>query len=225
MSPAIWLIPLAFLAGSVPFGLLIGLAKGVDVRKAGSGNIGATNVGRVLGKPYFLLCFSLDFLKGLLPTLLAGWVLGTLGQWNPEPVACVLWLGAMLASVLGHVFSPWLRFKGGKGVATSLGSLLGVFPVLTVAAAGAFVVWFVVLKTFRYMSAASMAAGLALPVACVVMHVVAGRSLMEAGVWPTLGVCVLLAGLVVFTHRGNLKRLRAGTEPKFGQRVAPQPKG
>jgi glycerol-3-phosphate acyltransferase PlsY len=225
MSPSLWLIPLAFLAGSVPFGLLIGLAKGVDVRKAGSGNIGATNVGRVLGKPYFLLCFALDFLKGLGPTVLAGWVLGTLGQWNPEPVACVLWLGAMLASVLGHVFSPWLKFKGGKGVATSLGSLLGVFPLLTVAAAGAFVVWFVVLKTFRYMSAASMAAGVALPVACGVMHVVGGRSLAEAGVWPTLGVCVLLAGLVVFTHRANLKRLRAGTEPKFGQRVAPQPKG
>jgi glycerol-3-phosphate acyltransferase PlsY len=131
----------------------------------------------------------------------------------------------MLASVLGHVFSPWLKFKGGKGVATSLGSLLGVFPLLTVAAAGAFVVWFVVLKTFRYMSAASMAAGVALPVACGVMHVVGGRSLAEAGVWPTLGVCVLLAGLVVFTHRANLKRLRAGTEPKFGQRVAPQPKG
>ncbi|MFZ4572905.1 MAG: glycerol-3-phosphate 1-O-acyltransferase PlsY [Phycisphaerales bacterium] len=221
MSPAAWLIPLAFLSGSIPFGLLIGLAKGVDVRKAGSGNIGSTNVGRLLGRKYFFLCLALDFLKGLLPTLLAGWKLGTLGHWVAEPMPMLVWIGVMLASVLGHVFCPWLSFKGGKGVATSLGALVAVFPVLTICAVAAFVVWAIVLKVGKYMSLASMAAGVALPVACVVQLLITGHKLSEPSVWPTVGICALLAALVVFTHRGNIKRLRAGTEPKFGQRVTP----
>src|SRR3954469_6709836 len=112
------LIPIAYLVGSVPFGLLVGLARGIDVRRAGSGNIGATNVGRLLGGKFFALVFILDLLKGLVPMLAAGAVLRfhTTG-WLPS----LLWLLVGFAAIIGHMFSIFLGFKGGKGVATSTG--------------------------------------------------------------------------------------------------------
>ncbi len=225
----IYTIPAGFLAGTIPFGLLIARAKGIDIRKVGSGNIGATNVGRVLGKRYFLLCFALDFLKGFGPVLVAGWMAGVLGKRDVPVLDEWLWMAAMLAPVLGHVLNPWLKFKGGKGVATSLGALLAVFPHLTVPAAAAFAVFAVVLLGLRYMSVAAMSGAVSLP-----FFVVAGWWIGRGGTTPdrpspaleslapVLTLSVLVALLVIWTHRGNIRRLRAGTEPKIHERVTPK---
>jgi glycerol-3-phosphate acyltransferase PlsY len=216
------MIAIAFLSGSIPFGLLIGRAKGIDIRKHGSGNIGATNVGRVLGTRYFFLCFFLDLLKGLLPTLAAGWALGRLGQFSMPSRDAWWWLGAMAAAVLGHVFTPWLKFKGGKGVATGLGALLGVFPVLTLAGAGAFLIWLAVFGIWRYISLASITAGILLPVIVFLEFLLPQRADLAHGaapnvVWPFVAAGCALAVLVVWTHRSNIKRLRSGTELRAGR--------
>lgn len=211
----------AFLCGSIPFGLLIAKTKGIDIRKHGSGNIGATNVGRVLGKPYFFLCFSLDFLKGFLPTLAAGWYAGALGTLAPPPSLSLPWLAVMLATVLGHVFCPWLGFKGGKGVATALGAILAIFPALTVPGLAAFVVFILALKIKGYMSLASMAAGVSLPPLILAFFVLTPALGYQRPPFltalPFLAIALLLAALVVYTHRANIQRLRTGTEPKFGK--------
>lgn len=214
-----------FLAGSIPFGLLIAKAKGVDIRKHGSGNIGATNVGRVLGKPYFFLCFTLDFLKGFVPTLAAGWLAGALGKLDLAPSLSLPWLGVMLATVVGHVLCPWLGFKGGKGVATALGALLAVFPALTIPGIATFVVFLIALRTMGYMSLASMVAGVSLHV--LIAAFMANAPLLGyqrppiAHAVPFVALGFILGALVLYTHRTNIQRLRAGTEPKFSQRQAP----
>ncbi|MBX3409427.1 MAG: glycerol-3-phosphate 1-O-acyltransferase PlsY [Phycisphaeraceae bacterium] len=216
----------AYLAGSIPTGLLIGKAKGIDIRTVGSKNIGATNVGRVFGRPYFFLCFAIDFSKSLVPVALAGWWLGGLGVFGPLPAGVSLaWMGVMAAAVLGNIFNPWLGFKGGKGVATSIGALLGVFPALAVPAVAAFVVWFCTLKIKGYISLASIVAAGALPLLAAGQF--AADSLrrgagmgeaLRAGA-PFVAVCAALAALVIWTHRANIARLRAGTEPKAGERA------
>src|SRR6266545_8132773 len=135
------LIPLAYLIGSIPFGLVVGLAKGIDPRTAGSGNIGATNLGRLLGGRYFALVFTLDLLKGLLPTVIAGALL----KFAPHNLQeYLLWLAVAAAAIVGHMFSLFLRFKGGKGVATSAGVVLGIFPYYTWAGFLAIATWLLV---------------------------------------------------------------------------------
>jgi acyl phosphate:glycerol-3-phosphate acyltransferase len=228
--PWIVTIPIAFLAGTVPFGLLIARAKGVDIRTVGSGNIGATNVGRILGRPYFFLCFSLDFLKGFTPVLAAGWAAGLLNVAKSPALDAWLWVAAMLAPVLGHVLNPWLRFRGGKGVATSLGALLAVWPHLTLPAIGVFLVFLMVLAVGRFMSLASMVAGVSLPILVVLVRLLRSNHLGGEQVggelrdlMPHLVVSCVLAVLVVWTHRANIKRLRSGTEPRVGRKAAAAP--
>ena len=230
MLPAL-LILAAFLSGSVPFGLLIGKLKGVDVRREGSGNIGATNLGRVLGRRFFWICFALDFLKGLLPTLIGGLALGYAGRLDLPARESAVWLAIMFAPVLGHVFCPWIGFKGGKGVATSLGALLGVWPALTVPGLGGLAVFLVVVGVWRYVSLASVAASIAIPI-CVAawFHVASlGYGPHPAGqvrvvhMLPYLGLTILLGALVIWRHRANITRLRAGTEPKIGRKPAHPP--
>jgi glycerol-3-phosphate acyltransferase PlsY len=210
------LILASFLAGSIPFGLLIARAKGVDIRKHGSGNIGATNVGRVLGKQWFFVCFGLDLLKGLLPTLAMGAALGALGSFTMTIHDAAWWLAAAVASILGHVFCPWLGFRGGKGVATGLGALLGVFPLLSVAGVVATLTWLIVMMLFRYVSLASIAAATTLAPAIAVAWWLASRGRASPTPDPAmllfLGVGLLLTLLVVWTHRANIARLRRGTE-------------
>lgn len=220
----VWLALAAFLSGSIPFGLLIARAKGIDIRAAGSGNIGATNVGRVLGKRWFLVVFALDFLKGLIPVLIAGTVLGTLGRMAVEPALSARWLACVLAAVLGHVFSPWIGFRGGKGVATSAGALVAVFPAMTIPAVAAFAVFFVVLRTVRIMSVASIAGAVSLSLwvatwfhlAHAGYGVRAGEIVDPRHMWAYLALAMVLGVLVVWTHRANIARLRAGTEPRWG---------
>lgn len=219
MAPAF--IALAFLLGSIPTGLLLARAKGIDIRAAGSGNIGATNVGRILGRRLGLLCLVLDLLKGFAPTLAFGLASGLAGRFNPEAREALLYLAVAAAAILGHVFSPWLRFKGGKGVATGLGAMLAVFPVLSIAVGVAAVAWALALWRWRYVSLASILAAFTIPpnVALVfsIRALAAGSPIpaaLEASLPVVLGT-IALAGLVVWTHRANIARLRAGNENRL----------
>ena len=213
------LVPVAYLIGSIPFGLIVGLTKGIDARKAGSGNIGATNLGRLLGGRYFALVFTLDMLKGMLPMLAASFVL----RGESRALATtdyLLWLGVGLAAILGHMFSVLLKFKGGKGVATSAGVMLGVWPYFTgpgLVAIGAFVL--IVLVT-RYISLGSMGGAIVFPVAYVVIGRWRGWDVFGTQL-PLLVFGALVAVLIVYKHRSNIARLVAGTEHKLGKKRPP----
>ncbi|GJQ29457.1 MAG: glycerol-3-phosphate acyltransferase [Phycisphaerae bacterium] len=216
------LILAGFLCGSIPFGPLVARAKGVDLRKVGSGNVGATNVGRALGKKWFIGVLLLDLAKGLLPVLVAGCVLGTMGRMAIEPKDAAAWLGVAVAAVLGHVFSPWLGFRGGKGVATGAGVVLGLYCAMTPPALLALMVFAVALRVGRYMSVASMLAGLSLPVGVAAWFHVAhlgytprGEAVEVRHMLAFLVFAAVLGGGIVWTHRGNIARLRAGTEPRW----------
>lgn len=207
----IWLL-IGYLAGSIPFSLLIGLAKGVDIRKHGSGNVGATNVGRVLGKPYGIACFLMDVLKGALPVAIAGQFIDPITvteQWQ--------WLAVAATAVMGHVFPVWLKFKGGKGVATGFGVLLGFWPTLTVPAIGAIIVWVICVLIWRYISLASIVGALVLPVFLILITKYHDHQNV-LDVMPFLIVSSLLGLLVILRHRANISRLMAGTESKVLQK-------
>jgi glycerol-3-phosphate acyltransferase PlsY len=212
MTSGVWLSWLvgAYLAGSVPFGLLLGRLKGVDIRQYGSGNVGATNAGRVLGRPWGIACFLLDVGKGLAPVLGYGLATGPTEQGGA--MGALGWLAIGAAAVVGHVFPVWLKFRGGKGVATALGVLLGYWPVLTVPGLVAGLIWVAVVKATGYVSLASMVAAATLPVLAVASGLVLGLTAGEIAVF--VGLTALLAGLVIVRHRGNIARLRAGTEGK-----------
>lgn len=199
----IWLYVFAgsFVLGSVPFGYLVAMCRGVDVRQVGSGNIGATNVHRALGAGPGLLVFVLDFLKGAVPPWIALAAIPTGGK--PEIVVMAAYAG--LAAILGHCFSPFLGFRGGKGVATGLGAVAGVSPVAAVAS---FAIFVLLLIVTRYVSLASLVAVAALPLVAL--------ALGQAALLVPFG---LLALLIFSRHTGNIKRLAAGTERKFGSRA------
>jgi acyl phosphate:glycerol-3-phosphate acyltransferase len=208
------LIPIAYPVGSIPFGLIIGLAKGVDPRQAGSKNIGATNVGRLLGGRFFAIVFTLDLLKGLLPVIAAGACVGS----SPRDTGTyLLWLGVGFASILGHMFSAFLKFTGGKGVATSTGVILGLFPYYTYPGLVAVAVWIAVFLPFRYVSLASMIGAITFPVA----YVIIGRT-QQWDVFgqqlPLLIFSAIVALMIVYKHRANITRLRAGTENRIGKK-------
>ncbi|MFQ5490183.1 MAG: glycerol-3-phosphate 1-O-acyltransferase PlsY [Phycisphaerae bacterium] len=208
----------AYLVGALPFGWLAGRVRGLDIRSAGSGNIGATNVARVLGWRWGLGVFLLDVGKGFGPTLVAGRVLLELAGRNSwsDPTTYLCWLSVGAATVIGHNFPIYLGLRGGKGVATTLGVALGVYPDLTVPAGLALGVWVAVVALTRYVSAGSICAAVAFPAAFVLVSWGRGRALLAEG-WPLLAFTALLAGLVLVRHRSNLGRLWAGTESKIGQ--------
>jgi glycerol-3-phosphate acyltransferase PlsY len=195
---------LAYLIGAIPFGYLIFLAaKGLDIRSVGSGNIGATNVGRQLGFRYFLLVFTLDLLKGFLPTWGIPAALKVMGA-TPAPELPVL---VALGAVLGHNFPVYLGFKGGKGVATSLGALLALDPIACGAAAVGF---FVIFLLTRFVSLSSIAGALAL---------VSGHLARVPAPWgpeerPVTLLTMAIALLLIVRHHRNLARILAGTEPR-----------
>lgn len=210
------LIAAAYLAGAIPFGLIVGLSRGVDPRRAGSGNIGATNVGRLLGGRYFALVFALDLLKGLLPVLAAGLVLhgDATGGGSLDARHYGLWLAVGFAAIAGHMFSPFLGFKGGKGVATSLGVVLGVWPYFTLPGLLAAGVWAAIFLKTRIVSIASITAAAVVPVAYAAFGILRGWPITGAQ-WPLLAFGVFIALLIVWKHRGNIARLRSGTEHRF----------
>jgi acyl phosphate:glycerol-3-phosphate acyltransferase len=205
--------------------VVLGRARGVDIRQHGSRNIGATNVGRVLGRRLGLLCLFLDALKGAGPVLAAGWAAGILGRrpYSADAAAMIStvdlwwWIAVAAATVLGHCASIYLRFKGGKGVATSFGAIAAMWNVLTFPALGALVVWYLARRVTGYVSVASMSAVASLPLFCAASVVPpsganVGRALLHAS--PPLVATCALAALVIWRHRANIGRLRRGEEPK-----------
>ena len=209
----------AFACGSVPFGVIIARSKGVDLRTVGSGNTGATNVGRALGRRFGILCLILDALKGAVPVLLAGWIAGILGVGAASMSAAAAWgwLGVAVSAILGHCFSPWIGFRGGKGVATGFGAVVAMWPVLTIPAISAFAVWTVVLGLTRVMALASMAGALVLPATVLAMAIGGDGATSWRGSIPFLAITGLIAAFVIFRHRGNIARLREGTESRLGK--------
>jgi glycerol-3-phosphate acyltransferase PlsY len=193
----------SYLLGSIPAGLWIGLARGVDLRDHGSGNIGATNAGRVLGRPYAYLVFVLDFLKGLLPVILAALVV------SPQADAVLFALVCGVLAVLGHIFPIYLRFKGGKGVATAAGAFCGLEPL---AALAAMATWLLVLRTSRMVALASLVAAWAFPLGCVLFHRAAAFEERQ----PVLIAGIAMSLLITLRHRSNIRRMLSGDEPRIG---------
>jgi glycerol-3-phosphate acyltransferase PlsY len=239
----LWLCPLlAFLLGSIPFGLIISKAKGVNIRAHGSGNIGATNVLRVIGKKYGIACLLLDLLKGFIPVVIAinfiqiqgkpltlfnfgvseNWILllPAARQFDGQLVHVL----TALFAVLGHNYSPWVKFRGGKGIATSAGVSLALMPAALVLLA---LVWLAVFLTTRYVSLASIIAAASLP---VITHLDARfhhlnndpslPSLWASGTWnkPLFVFSLVLSILAIWKHRENIQRLRMGTEHRFSRK-------
>ena len=212
----------AYLLGSVPFGFLMGRLKGVDIRQEGSRNIGATNCWRLCGWKYGLPAFLLDVAKGFAVTF-AAWHLAAgspLYQELGEPSRYLLVILAGAAVIVGHVFPLYLGFRGGKAVATSLGVVLGI-PAMVPLGAGAFGVWAGVFLATRYVSVASTAAALALLAAALLLKVDGWNVRVDLAApwaerWPLTGFTILLVAVVLYRHRGNYRRLMAGTESKFG---------
>lgn len=200
------LILSSYIAGSIPFGLLIGRAvKGIDLREFGSGNIGATNAGRVLGKKWGLICLALDALKGLLPVaLFPRWLYAA-----DHPMIGDLAVVSGVATIAGHMFPCWLAFKGGKGVATSLGvvGVLSPWGLLVAASAffGTFAIW-------RIVSLSSMIAAICFGVFYLTPY--SGHSTSLA----VFSIAVPL--LIIVQHRANVKRLLRGEESRWSGRAA-----
>ncbi len=206
----------AYLIGSIPFGLLITAAHGKDLRKIGSGNIGATNVARALGKKWAYICFALDLLKGLVPMLLTRPLISTQIH-NNYITLLILWLIVGCAAILGHVFPIYLKFKGGKGVATSFGVALGLWPYFTTSALFALSIWLVVALIWRYVSLASIAAAISFP-AFLIFAIFLQPEWRFASLWPLVIASVAIPLMVIIRHRENIKRLLSGTEHKILQK-------
>ncbi len=216
----------SYLIGAVPFGFIIGKLHGKDIRKEGSGNIGATNVTRVIGKAWGRLCFFLDFLKGALPVLIVTFF--TPKALFPFLVDCLpeAWLGAMnqypdpmnilpslaaFAAVCGHIWPVYLKFKGGKGISTAAGAILALNP-LTIIAAG--LVWIVVFYASRYVSLASVTAATLMPVFAIAL-----RFFGVSADIPEIILFLLLAILTDLKHSSNIRRLLNGTENRFEKKT------
>lgn len=198
---------LAYLAGSIPFGLILArLLKGVDLRAVGSGNIGATNASRALGTKWGLVVLVLDALKGWLPAaLLPGW-------WSAEPADLnLLMAGAGIAAILGHMYSVWLGFQGGKGVATALGVLLAVSPYGTLTA---FIVFATAFAATRIVSLGSILAATSF---AIHQLIALQPDPFSAALWPIATFSLVAPALVIAKHRANIQRLLQGTEPRFGR--------
>ncbi len=226
----LWLCPLgAFLLGSIPFGLLIARLKGINIRDHGSGNIGATNVLRVVGKKYGITCLLLDALKGLIPTMFGISLIRFDGMQNPMMIealspyaaevpmftAHVFQVLTGLLAILGHNYSPWVNFRGGKGIATSAGVLIALMPAGVVIL---MVVWVLSFWITRYVSVASILAAAVLPLVTLWGSWFHGK--IANGTWnkPLFAFSVLIAAMAIWKHRSNIHRLLKGTEHRFSRK-------
>jgi len=228
-----------YLLGSVPFAWVVGKMKGVDIRTVGSKNIGATNLGRTLGKHYFVLGFLLDAGKGFFPVLAVslfvrhynaqyltptGGPYDMLGQYLGAFNGLPHWAPLVTAAAcfLGHLFPVWLGFKGGKGVATSFGVVLGYWPLYTVAGLAAGLIFVVVRVATRYISVSSIVASVAFAVLVAGLSMVKTRyvNLYVGGSdrVVVIAVAAFFAAMIVWRHRGNIGRLMQGTEPQIGKK-------
>jgi glycerol-3-phosphate acyltransferase PlsY len=209
----------AYLLGSIPFGFLVAKAKGIDIRAVGSGNIGATNAMRVLGKPAGIFVLLMDVLKGyaacaVLPPLIYNWLAphfsGLFVDFHNEPVELQLrfYVIAGIGAVLGHNYTCWLKFKGGKGIATTAGVYLALAPWAVLVA---LVVFILAILLTKYVSVGSISAAVALPVAVWVMT---PHNLFLGIVTTALGA------LAIYKHKSNIQRLKAGTESRLGKKTS-----
>lgn len=193
----------SYLIGSIPFAYIVAKAiGGIDIRQQGSGNVGATNVGRVMGWPYGVGVFILDMLKGLLPVYLAS-IYFVRGPGDPLPIICGL------GAILGHIFPVYLRFQGGKAAATSFGVFFWLAPKSLVVA---LVVWGITVAITRYVSLGSILAAVGFCAALLVL----GEDPLGQGRYLTI-VSFVTALLIILRHKENISRLLAGTERKLGQ--------
>ncbi|HEV8344183.1 MAG TPA: glycerol-3-phosphate 1-O-acyltransferase PlsY [Candidatus Binatia bacterium] len=191
MATALMLL-FAYLLGSIPTGFLLGSFSGIDIRKAGSGNVGATNVARVVGKKQGVITLLVDVAKGFIPVLIAsrlGFDLTVTGL-------------VALAALVGHLYPVFLKFQGGKGVATALGIFLAIAPLASLALV---VVFAVVMLAWRWVSLASMTAAGAAPLVLLIFSYPS----------PLVVLGLMIALLIIFRHQENIRRLRSGAEPKF----------
>lgn len=226
----IWIPPvIAFLLGSIPFGLLIAKSQGINIREHGSGNIGATNVLRVVGKKFGISCFILDFIKGLVPSLIGISLIQYAGQDQTMTIKALsswattfpadsrasiqtLQLATGLCAILGHNYSPWVGFKGGKGIATSAGVFCAFAPF---AIPVLILVWCAFFFTTRYVSVASIAASIGLPLTVLWGSWFHGK--IDDGSWnkPLFFFSLFIGTMAVWKHRSNIKKLMNGTENRF----------
>lgn len=198
MTAAIWIgcAVAAYLLGSIPTGLIWGRAKGIDIRTIGSGNIGATNVMRALGRVPGITVLALDTLKGFVPVFVAPRLFPQLDRGALQILCCV-------CVIAGHNWPCWLRFKGGKGIATSGGALLAFLPWTLLCALG---VWGIVFGVSRYVSLASICAAVVVPIATgLITHD-----------WRLTAFTGILATVAIYKHKANIHRLLAGTENRVG---------
>lgn len=205
------LIVLTYFVGSIPFGLLVAKSKGRDPRQFGSGNIGATNVGRMLGGKFFAIVFVLDMLKGMIPMLIGAWLIRSYPV-TDKPY--VWWMLVGLAALVGHIFPVYLKFKGGKGVATAAGVLLGLFPYYTIPGLIVIGIFVLVFLVWRMVSLGSMVCALAF----TPVYVLVGSSLgwpVTRQQLPLLIFAIGMSLLILWKHRSNFKRILAGTEHAF----------
>ncbi len=211
--PAVFLsaVVVAYLVGAIPFGMLIARLHGKDLRSIGSGNIGATNVSRACGRKWGYICFALDVVKGAVPVIVFPMV-------APREAMSAgffaMWLAVGIVAILGHVFPVYLNFKGGKGVSTSLGVALGVWPYFTLCGLVALLVWVACVLKWRYISLASICAALTFPATLAVAAAVVPNWQLGQ-MWPLLVVAITIPVLVIVRHRENIARLRTGTESKI----------
>lgn len=200
-----WIVLGAYILGATPFGFLAGKMRGIDIRKHGSGNIGATNVVRTLGKPVGITVLIFDICKGLVPVLIA----------KSLSDSSVLHIATAIAAILGHNYTFWLKFKGGKGIATTGGAILPIMPIALLAAV---VAWLIVFFATRYVSLASLAAAVIIPLTLVARYLISGS---WNGV--VLGFGVFVCVLAIWKHRSNIGRLRRGEELRSGLKKSTPP--
>ncbi|EDY19472.1 protein of unknown function DUF205 [Chthoniobacter flavus Ellin428] len=224
----IWLVValiviVSYLLGTIPSGLIISKSQGIDIREHGSKNIGATNVWRTMGKKWGAFAFFCDTFKGWLAVYIGVKLAAHFGVTIPLPHEHTeikhlppdyAGIAAALGCIMGHNFPVWLRFKGGKGVATSLGVIIGMMPLVSLII---FAIWGLVLKVSRYVSLASLVAALALPITVIALMFF-GPSEGWAAVhgWGNFYFGVAAALMVFKRHTANIKRLLNGTELRFG---------
>jgi len=211
----------AYLLGSIPFGLLIAKAHGKDLRSIGSGNIGATNVSRALGRKWAYICFVLDVLKGMVPMLATSILVSRYSILDEHRASSIeyqvvlwLWLATGCGAILGHIFPIYVKFRGGKGVATSFGVALGLWPYYTICALFAIAIWVVAVLIWRYVSLASIAASVSFPLV-LLLAIILRQSWDLFSLWPLLVAATAIPLMVIIRHRENIKRLLAGTESKI----------
>lgn len=202
-----------YLLGSIPSGYIAGRLRGVDLRKEGSGNIGATNALRVLGKKIGYLVLAADMLKGWL-AVMAGFVSARLLGLAPDQMVINAGVVAAVGAVLGHSFPVWLGFQGGKGIATSAGIMLALFPPLVfISGLG---VWLLLFLTTRYVSIGSLGAAVALPTSAFVLMAFGQCDPVRAA------IASIMCVLAIWRHKPNIARLLAGTEKRFERRKTTQ---